>query len=297
MTQPSARYALLSVSDKTGIIELAQALVAAGYTVLSTGGTGKALVAAGVPVTKVSDYTGSPEIMNGRVKTLHPKIHGGILGRRDQHAAEAAAHGIGWIDLVAVNLYPFVQTLSKAGVTDDEAVEQIDIGGPTMVRASAKNHDHVTILVDPTDYAGVIEALKAGGGTTLEQRRRLAARAFGHTAAYDGAIAEWMAGATGRRPPGLACGRDGPAAAAEQRPSLRREPPPARRFLCRRPGGGPQPRSGHPAQGQAPQLQQPRRCGRRPARRLRPGRARLRGGQAHEPLRRGGAPRRAGCGL
>ena len=191
------RLALLSVSDKTGIADLGRGLVDAGFELLSTGGTARALAAAGVPVTKVSDYTGSPEIMDGRVKTLHPKIHGGILGRRDAHAAEAQAHGIGWIDVVAVNLYPFVETVRRDGVTADEAVEQIDIGGPTMVRASAKNHAHVTVLVDPSDYAAVLEELAEGGATTPETRRRLASRAFGHTAAYDGAISDWMMRAQG----------------------------------------------------------------------------------------------------
>ena len=186
------RLALLSVSDKTGIVELGRGLVAAGFELLSTGGTARALAAGGVPVTKVSDYTGSPEIMNGRVKTLHPKVHGGILGRRDAHAAEAEAHGIGWIDLVAVNLYPFVQTVRRPGVTADEAVEQIDIGGPTMVRAAAKNHAHVAVVVDPADYGVVLAELADGGSVTPATRRRLAARAFGHTAAYDGAISDWM---------------------------------------------------------------------------------------------------------
>lgn len=188
------RFALLSVSDKTGLAEFGKGLVEAGFTLLSTGGTARALAAAGVPVTKVSDHTGFPEIMQGRVKTLHPKIHGGILGRRDAHAAEATAHGIGWIDVVAVNLYPFVKTIQRDGVTTEEAVEQIDIGGPTMVRAAAKNHQDVCVVVSPDDYDAVLAELRADGAVAPATRRRLAARAFGHTAAYDGAIATWMAG-------------------------------------------------------------------------------------------------------
>ena len=153
--------ALLSVSDKTGIVDLGQALQGLGYTILSTGGTGRALREAGVPVVSVSDHTGHPEVMNGRVKTLHPKVHGGILGLRDAHAEEAQAHGIPWIDVVVVNLYPFEATISKPGVSMPEAVEQIDVGGPTMVRASAKNHKHVAIVPDPSDYTGLIEELKS----------------------------------------------------------------------------------------------------------------------------------------
>lgn len=192
MTAP--RYALLSVSDKTGLADFGRGLVEAGFTLLSTGGTARVLAQAGVAVTKVSDHTGFPEIMQGRVKTLHPKIHGGILGRRSAHAAEAQAHDIGWIDVVVVNLYPFVQTIQREGVTVDEAIEQIDIGGPTMVRSAAKNHGDVTVVVDPSDYAVVLAELAEGGAVSAATRRRLAGRAFAHTAAYDGAIATWMAG-------------------------------------------------------------------------------------------------------
>ena len=183
--------ALLSVSDKTGIVELGRGLAAAGYTILSTGGTGKALKDAGVEVTKVSDHTGHPEVMNGRVKTLHPKVHGGILGLRDVHAEEAQAHGIPWIDLVVVNLYPFEATISKPGVSMAQAVEQIDIGGPTMVRAAAKNHAHVAIVTDPSDYPGLLSEIQAGG-VSQETRQRLALKAFRHTAAYDGVISAWL---------------------------------------------------------------------------------------------------------
>ncbi|MCB9778148.1 MAG: bifunctional phosphoribosylaminoimidazolecarboxamide formyltransferase/IMP cyclohydrolase [Alphaproteobacteria bacterium] len=194
----SPRFALLSVSDKTGIVELGQALVRHGFTILSTGGTARALRAGGVAVTSVSDHTGHPEVMNGRVKTLHPRIHAAILGLRDQHADEAAAHDIPWIDLVAVNLYPFEATITgpdgqpRADVDMAAATEQIDIGGPTMVRASAKNHAHVTIITRPDDYAAVIAELDAGG-VSAATRLRLAVAAFQHTAAYDGVISGWLA--------------------------------------------------------------------------------------------------------
>jgi phosphoribosylaminoimidazolecarboxamide formyltransferase/IMP cyclohydrolase len=187
-----APLALLSVSDKSGIVDFGRGLVALGYEILSTGGTARALGEGGVPVTKVSDYTGAPEVFNGRVKTLHPRIHGGILGRRDHDEAEASANDIRWIDVVAVNLYPFEATISKPGVTLSEAVEQIDIGGPCMVRAAAKNHAHVTVVCDPGDYERVVNALSKGG---LDRgfREELAVKAFRHTAAYDGLIATWMA--------------------------------------------------------------------------------------------------------
>jgi len=185
-----SKYALLSVSDKTGIEPFGQALVDAGYTILSTGGTAKKLIEAGVPVTKVSDHTGSPEIMNGRVKTLHPKIHGGILGDREVHAAQATEMGIPWIDVVAVNLYPFEQ-VTRRGAELAEAVETIDIGGPTMVRASAKNHKHVAIVTDPADYDRVAAAVAAGEVTT-ELKQQLAVKAFQHTARYDSVISDWL---------------------------------------------------------------------------------------------------------
>jgi phosphoribosylaminoimidazolecarboxamide formyltransferase/IMP cyclohydrolase len=186
------KRALLSVSDKTGLIDFARALDAAGVEMLSTGGTAKAIREAGIPVIDVSDYTGFPEMLDGRVKTLHPKVHGGILGRRDlpEHVATMQEHGIGNIDLVCVNLYPFVATVSKPGCTLEDAIENIDIGGPAMVRSSAKNHAFVTIVTDPADYAKVVEEMKANGGAVSDKTRfSLAIKAFEHTSAYDGAIA------------------------------------------------------------------------------------------------------------
>src|SRR5689334_23626362 len=178
------RRALVSVSDKRGVVELGRALAELGVEILSTGGTASQLAAAGVPVVQVSDYTGSPEILEGRVKTLHPKIHGGLLGRPvPAHEAEMAAHGIGPIDLVAVNLYPFEATIAKGAVPLDEAIENIDIGGPSMLRSAAKNHERVAVVVDPDDYAAVISELKAGGGEVSAPRRlALARKAFSHTA-------------------------------------------------------------------------------------------------------------------
>ena len=183
------RRALLSVSDKTGIVELATALAANGVDLISTGGTAKALRDAGLPVRDISDVTGFPEMMDGRVKTLHPKVHGGLLAVRDDaaHAASMEEHGIGAIDLVVVNLYPFQQTVAK-GAGRDEVVENIDIGGPSMVRSAAKNHAYVAIVTDPADYPLVIS-----GETTLADRKRLAAKAFALTAEYDAAIASWFA--------------------------------------------------------------------------------------------------------
>lgn len=186
-----ARTALLSVSDKRGIEDLAQALVENGWTLLSTGGTATTLRAAGVPVSEVSAHTGFPEIMGGRVKTLHPKIHGGLLGRRGQDDAVMAEHGIAPIDLLVVNLYPFVQTTARADCTVDEAIEQIDVGGPAMLRAAAKNHADVCVLCDPTDYSGFVHDLPAL--PDAGRRRALAIKAFAHTAAYDGQISQWLA--------------------------------------------------------------------------------------------------------
>jgi phosphoribosylaminoimidazolecarboxamide formyltransferase/IMP cyclohydrolase len=184
--------ALISVSDKSGILEFARALATLGVEIISTGGTAKLLAENGLKVIEISDYTGFPEMLDGRVKTLHPKVHGGILGRRDlpEHVATMQEHGIGNIDLVCVNLYPFVQTVSKPGCTLEDAIENIDIGGPAMVRSSAKNHAFVAIVTDPADYAKVIEEMKANGGAvTGKTRFSLAIKAFEHTAAYDGAIA------------------------------------------------------------------------------------------------------------
>lgn len=189
MDQVTIKRALLSVSDKTGIVELGQALAAQGVELVSTGGTAKALRDAGLAVRDISDLTGFPEMMDGRVKTLHPKVHGGLLAVRDnaEHVASMDAHEIGAIDLVAVNLYPFAQTVAR-GAARDEIIENIDIGGPSMVRSAAKNHESVAILTDPADYA-----LVHGGSTTLDQRRKFAAKAYAATAAYDAAIASWFA--------------------------------------------------------------------------------------------------------
>jgi len=185
--------AILSVSDKTGVVEFARGLVELAIEVYSTGGTHTTLTSAGVPVRSLSELTGFPEILDGRVKTLHPAVHGGILARRDrpEHLEELARHGLQTIDLVAVNLYPFVETVSRAGVTLEEALENIDIGGPTMVRAAAKNFPHVLVVVDPKDYGPVLEALRSGA-VGFEERRRLAQKAFQHVALYDTAIAGYL---------------------------------------------------------------------------------------------------------
>ncbi|HEX7381242.1 MAG TPA: bifunctional phosphoribosylaminoimidazolecarboxamide formyltransferase/IMP cyclohydrolase [Nevskiaceae bacterium] len=187
------RRALLSASDKTGLVELARALVSAGVELLSTGGTARCLRDAGIPVRDVSSITGFPEIMDGRVKTLHPKIHGGLLGRRGVDDAVMAEHGIPPIDLVVVNLYPFERTVAKPGVDFDEAIENIDIGGPAMLRAAAKNHAWVGVVVDPVDYPEIAAAIR-GGGLSAALRRRLAARAFALSARYDTAISGWLSG-------------------------------------------------------------------------------------------------------
>jgi phosphoribosylaminoimidazolecarboxamide formyltransferase/IMP cyclohydrolase len=185
--------ALISVSDKTGLLDLARALDAASVEIVSTGGTAKAIADAGIAVIDVSQLTGFPEMMDGRVKTLHPKVHGGLLAIRGnaEHASAMAAHGIRPIDLLVVNLYPFEATVAKgAGFAD--CIENIDIGGPAMIRAAAKNHDDVAVIVDAEDYAPLLDALKAGG-TTLDFRRKLAAKAYARTAAYDAAISNWFA--------------------------------------------------------------------------------------------------------
>lgn len=186
------RRALLSVSDKTGLVPFAKALADKGVELLSTGGTQKALAAAGVPVTGVEEFTGSPEVMDGRVKTLHPRVHGGILMRGAIDDADLARLGGKPIDLVVVNLYPFAQTLAKAGVCHDDLIENIDIGGPSMVRSAAKNHARVAVVCDPADYAAVLADLEASGEVSLAARRRLAAKAFAHTAAYDGMVAAYL---------------------------------------------------------------------------------------------------------
>jgi len=187
------RRALLSVSNKEGLLEFARALRDRGVAILSTGGTAALLREHGVEVTDVSAVTGFPEIMDGRVKTLHPKIHGGLLGRRGTDDAAMAAHGIEPIDLLAVNLYPFAATVAKPGCTLEDAVENIDIGGPAMVRAAAKNHARLTVVVDPLDYGTVIAELdRGGGGVSQETRLRLATKAFAHTAQYDAAVASYL---------------------------------------------------------------------------------------------------------
>ncbi|WP_287992065.1 bifunctional phosphoribosylaminoimidazolecarboxamide formyltransferase/IMP cyclohydrolase [Acidiphilium sp.] len=191
------RRALISVSDKTGLVELGRALAAAGVEILSTGGSARALREAGIAVVEVADYTGVPEMLDGRVKTLVPKIHGGLLGRRDlpEHLAQMQRHDIPPIDLLAVNLYPFEETVAK-GADFETCVENIDIGGPALIRAAAKNHDSVAVLTSPAQYDDLIAAL-AAGGTTLEQRCCLAAAAYARTAAYDAAISAWFAQQTG----------------------------------------------------------------------------------------------------
>ena len=189
------RQALISLSDKRGALEFAQGLAAQGVKLLSTGGTAKLLRDAGLAVTEIGDYTGFPEMLDGRVKTLHPKVHGGILARRDlpEHLATIEKHGIPMIDLVCVNLYPFRETVAKPNVTLEDAIENIDIGGPAMVRSSAKNYAGVAVVTDPEDYPALLEEMKANDGAlTLETRFSLAKKAFTHTARYDAAIANWL---------------------------------------------------------------------------------------------------------
>ncbi|MGR9576948.1 bifunctional phosphoribosylaminoimidazolecarboxamide formyltransferase/IMP cyclohydrolase [Pandoraea sputorum] len=189
------KQALISVSDKTGIVDFAKSLAAQGVSILSTGGTAKLLADAGLKVTEVADYTGFPEMLDGRVKTLHPKVHGGILARRDlpEHMAALDTHGIPTIDLLVVNLYPFVQTVAKDDCSLEDAIENIDIGGPTMLRSAAKNHRDVTVIVDPADYAVVLDEMKANNNTVgYTTNFRLATKVFAHTAQYDGAITNYL---------------------------------------------------------------------------------------------------------
>ena len=203
--------ALVSVSDKRDLIPFASGLVKLGVEILSTGGTARELRKAGINVVEVSERTGFPEIMDGRVKTLHPNIHGGLLGRRGTDEAVMEAHGIDAIDLLCVNLYPFEQTIASPDATIDDAIENIDIGGPAMIRAAAKNHDGVAVVVDPADYDDVLAALKSAS-LSLETRRRLAAKAFAHTAAYDTAITGYLSASLGNDPLGerhLYAGRRG----------------------------------------------------------------------------------------
>ncbi|MGZ5036837.1 MAG: bifunctional phosphoribosylaminoimidazolecarboxamide formyltransferase/IMP cyclohydrolase [Usitatibacter sp.] len=196
--------ALISVSDKTGVVELAKALLTHGVEILSTGGTAQLLKLNGVVVTEVAEHTGFPEMMEGRVKTLHPKVHGGILARRDKpdHVRSMKEHGIAPIDMVVVNLYPFSETVAKPGCTLEDAIENIDIGGPAMVRAAAKNHEFVAVVTDPADYPSIVSKLAKGqGALDFDERFRLAAKAFSHTAEYDGMISNWL---TARTPDGVA---------------------------------------------------------------------------------------------
>ena len=188
------KQALLSVSDKTGVIEFARALAGMGVALLSTGGTARLLAENGIAVTEVADYTGFPEMLDGRVKTLHPKIHGGILARRDlpEHAAALAEHAIPTIDMVVVNLYPFAQTVAREHCSLEDAIENIDIGGPAMLRSSAKNHKDVVVLCDPTDYDSVLQQLRQQGDVDYETRFTLAKKVFAHTAQYDGAITNYF---------------------------------------------------------------------------------------------------------
>ena len=191
------RQALISLSDKRGALEFARGLAEQGINLLSTGGTAKLLREAGLAVTEIGDYTGFPEMLDGRVKTLHPKVHGGILARRDlpEHLATIEAHGIPAIDLVCVNLYPFAATVARPGVTLEEAIENIDIGGPAMVRSSAKNYAGVAVVTDPDDYPALLDEMRANGGAlSLPTRFALARKAFTHTARYDGMIANWLTG-------------------------------------------------------------------------------------------------------
>ena len=193
--------ALLSVSNKTGIIELAIALHEIGIEILSTGGTRRVIGEAGIPVRSVSDYTGFPEMMDGRVKTLHPKIHAGLLALRDnlEHMREVDRHGIELIDMVVVNLYPFQETISKDGVALEDAIEQIDIGGPTMLRSAAKNYRDVAVVVNPDRYPQVIEELRANDGQVSDGLKfELACEVFEHTAVYDRAIADYLAAEKGK---------------------------------------------------------------------------------------------------
>ena len=197
------KRAIISVSNKEGVVPFAQELTKLGFEIISTGGTRKALEAAGVPTIGISEVTGFPEIMDGRVKTLHPKVHGGLLSVRTnpEHVKEMETNGISPIDMVVVNLYPFKQTIEKEGTTFEDAIENIDIGGPSMLRSAAKNHAFVTVVVDHNDYATVLEELRAHGDTTLETRRRLAAKVFRHTAAYDTYISTYLTEKTGEEFP------------------------------------------------------------------------------------------------
>ena len=214
------KRALISVFDKAGLIPFAQALLSAGIELISTGGTARALREAGLSVTELSDFTGFPEMLDGRVKTLHPKVHGALLYRRGDPAHEAAVkkHHLQPIDLVVVNLYPFEQTVARQGVALNEAIENIDIGGPAMLRSAAKNHEHVTVVMSPTDYEQVAAQIHAKGDTSVELRRKLAARVFARTSAYDAAIATHLVREFGPEP-------ETAIQAVAPRPPLEKPPP------------------------------------------------------------------------
>lgn len=188
------KRALISVTDKSGVVEFAKTLAGMGVDILSTGGTAKVLREGGINVTDVSEYTGFPEMLDGRVKTLHPKIHGGLLGVRSnpEHVRVMKAHGIENIDLVVINLYPFKQAISKPGCTLEDAIENIDIGGPAMLRSAAKNNESVTVIIDPSDYAEVLDEIRVKGEVSKETNFRLAIKVFEATSAYDGMIAEYL---------------------------------------------------------------------------------------------------------
>ncbi len=278
--------ALLSVSDKTGVVEFARGLAALGVELVSTGGTAAALREGGLEVRAIEDFTGFPEILGGRVKTLHPKLYSGLLALRDdeEHMATASEHEIEFVDLVCVNLYPFEATAARRGVTEHEVIENIDIGGPTMIRAAAKNYAFAAVVVNPASYDAVLQELKdAGGKLSLGTRESLAAEAFSYTARYDSAISRWFVETPGRLP----------ADAAERLreghgPQLRREPAPARRVLradgrahARALDGPPARRQGAVVQQRArPELRAPADAGVRAAR--------VRDHQAQQPVRRGG---------
>ncbi len=249
------KRALLSVSDKRGLVPFAQALSALGAEILSTGGTARALREAGVPVIDVSDKTGFPEIMDGRVKTLHPVIHGGLLGRRGIDDRVMAEHGIEPIDLLAVNLYPFEDTIARSDATLPEAIENIDIGGPAMIRAASKNHESLAVVVDPADYEAIVEALRRDA-LDLGERRRLAAKAYAHTASLRHGDRPLHGRYAGRRTVRRTHALFGQARPA---PALRRKPASGGGVLRRPAGRRRLAGSGRAAAGQSPVLQQHRR--------------------------------------
>jgi phosphoribosylaminoimidazolecarboxamide formyltransferase/IMP cyclohydrolase len=267
--------ALISVSDKSGVVEFASGLRELGVELLSTGGTYRLLQENGLDVTEVADYTGFPEMMDGRVKTLHPKVHGGILARRGQDDAVMAEHGINAIDMVVVNLYPFEATVANPDCSLEDAIENIDIGGPTMVRAAAKNHRFVNIVVNASDYQGILSEMRANdGATSLATRFDLAIKAYEHTAAYDGAIANYF----GKRVPG----------GSENFARTFNTQSPAGGLLRGGKPGGNRHRHRKAAAGQGVVLQQCSGYRRRPGVRKKLRAARLRDRQARQPLRRGG---------